>query len=193
MLSHHPHRIQGVEYYRGRLIAYSLGNFVFSPGSDAGRDSMILYATMTSEGVRAVRAEPVWVRIPVTVPVTSNGLWVLDIDYPPLNHVSLYLVRNDMVVAQDKMGSRVPRDERRQPARAPTTQLTLSEGQYDLWLQVQTSGAMVLPIHLMKPAEWNSAALNEQMLQGLLNAGRRRGCAAAAGRCRRGRRRAVRW
>jgi poly-gamma-glutamate synthesis protein (capsule biosynthesis protein) len=61
VLSHHPHVIQGVEFYRGKLIAYSLGNFVFSPGSDAGRDSMILHATMTSKGVRAVSAEPVWI------------------------------------------------------------------------------------------------------------------------------------
>lgn len=61
VLSHHPHVIQGVEFYRGKLIAYSLGNFVFSPGSDAGRDSMILYAKMTSKGVREVRAEPVWI------------------------------------------------------------------------------------------------------------------------------------
>jgi len=27
VIGHHPHRIQGIEYYRGRMIAYSLGNF----------------------------------------------------------------------------------------------------------------------------------------------------------------------
>jgi len=31
----HPHRTQGVEYYKGRLIVYSLGNFVFN-GFDEG-------------------------------------------------------------------------------------------------------------------------------------------------------------
>ncbi|MCB1050684.1 MAG: CapA family protein [Acidobacteria bacterium] len=29
VVCHHPHVIQGLEYYRGHLIAYSLGNFVF--------------------------------------------------------------------------------------------------------------------------------------------------------------------
>ncbi|HID07503.1 MAG TPA: CapA family protein [Armatimonadetes bacterium] len=29
VLGHHPHTPQGIEYYRGKLIAYSLGNFVF--------------------------------------------------------------------------------------------------------------------------------------------------------------------
>jgi poly-gamma-glutamate capsule biosynthesis protein CapA/YwtB (metallophosphatase superfamily) len=59
VLSSHPHVLQGVEFYRHRLIAYSLGNFVFSPGSDAGRDTMILHATMTPKGVSEVSAEPV--------------------------------------------------------------------------------------------------------------------------------------
>lgn len=115
-----------------------------------------------------LQPEPVWLLLPLRVLPGAEGVWVLDIDYPPLNQVSVYLVRNDMVVAQDKMGSRIPRDERRQPARAPTTQLTLSEGQYDLWLQVQTSGAMVLPMTLSRPGVFYGRALDEQMLQGLL-------------------------
>lgn len=61
VLSHHPHVIQGVEFYKKGLIAYSLGNFVFSPGSAAGRDSMILSATLTSKGVSKVSARPVWI------------------------------------------------------------------------------------------------------------------------------------
>lgn len=61
VLSHHPHRIQGVEYYRGRLIAYSLGNFVFSPGSEGGRDTMILHATLGPAGVSRAYAQPVYI------------------------------------------------------------------------------------------------------------------------------------
>lgn len=30
VVGHHPHRLQGVEFHRGKLIAYSLGNFLFS-------------------------------------------------------------------------------------------------------------------------------------------------------------------
>ena len=61
VLSHHPHVIEGVEYYRGKLIAYSLGNFVFSPGSTAGRDSIILHAVLGPTGVSQVRLDPVWI------------------------------------------------------------------------------------------------------------------------------------
>lgn len=115
-----------------------------------------------------LQPEPVWLHLPLRVLPGAEGVWVLDIDYPPLNLVSLYLVRDDMVAAQDKIGSRVTRDERRQPGRAPATQFTLSEGRYDLWLQVQTSGAMVLPMTLSRPAVFYARALDEQMLQGLL-------------------------
>lgn len=61
VLSHHPHVIQGVEFYRDKLIAYSLGNFVFSPGSAAARDSMVLHAKLGPKGVSGVWAEPVWI------------------------------------------------------------------------------------------------------------------------------------
>jgi poly-gamma-glutamate capsule biosynthesis protein CapA/YwtB (metallophosphatase superfamily) len=29
VIGHHPHILQGIEYYRGKMIAYSLGNFIF--------------------------------------------------------------------------------------------------------------------------------------------------------------------
>lgn len=71
VLSHHPHVIQGVEFYKKGLIAYSLGNFVFSPGSDAGRDSMILRLTLGPHGIRSVTARPV--RITSGRPNPSKG------------------------------------------------------------------------------------------------------------------------
>ncbi len=115
-----------------------------------------------------LQPEPVWLHLPLRVLPGADGVWVLDIDYPPLNLVSLYLVRDDVLLFEDKLGNRVARSERRQPGRAPATQFTLSEGRYDLWLQVQTSGAMVLPITISRPAVFYARALNEQMLQGLL-------------------------
>ncbi len=42
VLGHHPHVVQGIELYRGKLIAYSLGNFIFGSYSENVRDSMIL-------------------------------------------------------------------------------------------------------------------------------------------------------
>lgn len=33
-----------------------------------------------TSGTLGIRTEPVWIRIPVVVPPSSDGLWVLDID-----------------------------------------------------------------------------------------------------------------
>lgn len=42
VLGHHPHVLQGIEVYKGGLIAYSLGNFVFGSYSKKVKDSIIL-------------------------------------------------------------------------------------------------------------------------------------------------------
>ena len=41
ILGHHPHVLQGAEYYRGATILYSMGNFVFDMASPATYDSAL--------------------------------------------------------------------------------------------------------------------------------------------------------
>lgn len=43
---HHPHVLQGVEFYRGGLIAYSLGNFIFDQRHTKPRQSGLLYVKL---------------------------------------------------------------------------------------------------------------------------------------------------
>lgn len=122
-----------------------------------------------TSGTLGVRAEPVWLRIPVTVPVTSNGLWVLDIDYPVLQRIEVYLAADGHVTQQATLGSLQPYTQRPLRSRTHALPLTMLPGHaYDLLLRVETRGAMVLPITLNKPTTWHSKALNEQMLQGIL-------------------------
>lgn len=42
ILGHHPHVVQGIEYYKNKFIAYSLGNFIFGSYSKNVTVSMIL-------------------------------------------------------------------------------------------------------------------------------------------------------
>lgn len=42
IIGHHPHVLQPVEIYKDKIIAYSLGNFIFGGNSRYPRDSMIL-------------------------------------------------------------------------------------------------------------------------------------------------------
>lgn len=66
VLGGHPHVLQGVEFYRGAPIIYSLGNFVFDLDDDDRRQaglpsllSVIFRVTLTREGVRGVQFLPV--------------------------------------------------------------------------------------------------------------------------------------
>jgi poly-gamma-glutamate capsule biosynthesis protein CapA/YwtB (metallophosphatase superfamily) len=58
VLGHHPHILQELEVYRGRLIAYSLGNFVFGSESDKTNASIILLCTFKGKSLVRVEAVP---------------------------------------------------------------------------------------------------------------------------------------
>jgi poly-gamma-glutamate synthesis protein (capsule biosynthesis protein) len=60
VLSHHPHVIQAVERYKGRLIAYSLGDFVFDHYSRKTGEAFVLEAELGPDGVGAARIVPVY-------------------------------------------------------------------------------------------------------------------------------------
>jgi poly-gamma-glutamate synthesis protein (capsule biosynthesis protein) len=46
ILGHHPHVLQGIEWYKGKLIAYSLGNFIFGSYSENAKESILLKITL---------------------------------------------------------------------------------------------------------------------------------------------------
>ena len=58
ILGHHPHVLQGIEEYKGGLIAYSLGNFVFDMWLPETRKSMILNVYLDKEGIDGFRIIP---------------------------------------------------------------------------------------------------------------------------------------
>ncbi len=54
LVGHHPHVLQGVEYHRGGVIVYSLGNFVFSnPNRSTRRTGLLLVRLEPPPSVRA--------------------------------------------------------------------------------------------------------------------------------------------
>ena len=61
IIGHHPHVVQGVEIYRSKIIAYSLGNFIFSPGSSKGRQSVILSIRADRGKITGARIYPVYI------------------------------------------------------------------------------------------------------------------------------------
>ena len=65
VVGHHPHTFQGIEIYKGKLIAYSLGNFVFDQRDLENNQSILLRVTFNRE--RLLRAEIIPIEL-VTFP-----------------------------------------------------------------------------------------------------------------------------
>ncbi|AZP11357.1 diguanylate cyclase [Undibacterium parvum] len=116
-----------------------------------------------------MRKDAVWLHIPVAVTAASNGVWVLDIDYPVINRIDLYVTSEEQLIQQTTLGNLQPRAERAIDGRAHAFGLRLKPGSnYDLYLRVENTGAMILPISLNKPSMFHTRSLDEHMLQGLL-------------------------
>lgn len=60
VLGHHPHVIQGLEIYKNKLIAYSLGDFVFDHFSRKTGEAFILKCEMSQEKVLSATCIPVY-------------------------------------------------------------------------------------------------------------------------------------
>ena len=76
---HHPHIIQGFEAYNGKLIAHSLGNFIFDLNYHETFPSVILNAEIDASGFTAYSATPVYLDDYIPVPATgAMGNHLLD-------------------------------------------------------------------------------------------------------------------
>ncbi len=73
ILGHHPHVLQGIELYKGKLIAYSLGNFVFdNDWNDQCRHAMILLIRAGSDGPISYEVIPTYINA-LHQPVPFDG------------------------------------------------------------------------------------------------------------------------
>jgi len=59
VVGHHPHVLQGLDFRGGKLVAYSLGNFLFpDSGKPLPRETAVLEVTAGRDGVRSARVLP---------------------------------------------------------------------------------------------------------------------------------------
>ena len=61
ILGHHPHVVQGIEFYKQGVIAYSLGNFVFDLNLPKTWDTMILEFTLSRGGLLDLNIVPAYI------------------------------------------------------------------------------------------------------------------------------------
>ena len=115
-----------------------------------------------------VRREAVWLRIPVTVPERAEGRWVLDIDYPSLDRIDVYVVSDALVVRHIKMGDHLPVADRPLATRSHALALALEAGlDHELLLRIETTSSMIVPVRLMKAEAFHARESRTHLVQGL--------------------------
>ena len=115
-----------------------------------------------------VRRESVWLRLPLAV--QGQGRWVLELDYPPLNHIEVYLfARDGRLLSQHRMGSELAFDQRPMGTRAHALMLQLEPGEgQELLMRVSSTSSLVLPVVLHRADTFVTHEGRRQLLQGLM-------------------------
>jgi poly-gamma-glutamate capsule biosynthesis protein CapA/YwtB (metallophosphatase superfamily) len=72
LINHHPHVLQGFESYQGKLIAHSLGNFIFDLYYTETMPTLVLTLEMTKTGITGYRFTPAWINHWIPEPATGN-------------------------------------------------------------------------------------------------------------------------
>ncbi len=70
-IAHHPHVTQGLELYNNKLIAYSMGNFIFDQNFSATQHSFILYVWLDEGQFHRAEIVPLYVKGYKPTPATG--------------------------------------------------------------------------------------------------------------------------
>ncbi|MBD3335415.1 MAG: hypothetical protein GF355_07845 [Candidatus Eisenbacteria bacterium] len=78
-MNHHPHVLQGFEVYDGRLIAHSMGNFIFDLYYPETMPTIVLTLEMTKEAIVGYTFVPAWIDDYIPQPATGRlGREIMD-------------------------------------------------------------------------------------------------------------------
>lgn len=111
----------------------------------------------------------VWLALPLQVPPGQSGQWLLEIDYPGLQHIDVVQVRDGQMGIPATLGTAVPRAQWPLFSRAPLLPLVLQPGHEHLVLiRVASAGALAVPVRLLRPAVHQLREERTQAFQGLV-------------------------
>lgn len=72
VIGHHPHVLQGIEYYNDKPIAYSLGNFCFGGNTHPSEMDTIIFQTTYERDSSGTMGDPVLNIIPCSISSSSS-------------------------------------------------------------------------------------------------------------------------
>ncbi len=115
-----------------------------------------------------LRHGAVWLQVPLNVPVTESGRWLLEIDYPSLDRVDVHVVSDGRIVREVRLGDHLPFAQRPVKVRPHVVSLVLEPGmEHELLLRVQTTSSMIVPLRLIKQEALSLSEARFQWVQGI--------------------------
>ncbi len=115
-----------------------------------------------------VTDDTVWVRLPFLLAPTAPADWLFNLDVALMDEMSVYLVKDGRVVANQFTGKLVPVSQRPLPLRTMGVPLRLEHGApYELLVRLRNSGAMLVPAHFVRPTPYYANEARIQLLQGV--------------------------
>ena len=158
----------------GRVEAWPAVTTLADPGGHLDIDAVLkqgdrFAAPRKAYATLGVHKDVLWLRIPLSVPDGSVASWIMDIDYAVLNRVEMFVTVDGHVRQHGLAGNLQPVSGAARSTRTPALMLDLAPGRrHELYLRIENTGAMILPIRFSQPTVFHHAALGEQMLQGML-------------------------
>ncbi|MBE7417257.1 MAG: GGDEF domain-containing protein [Ideonella sp.] len=159
---------------RGEADAWPAITLLSDPGGswlveDAQQHQGELRAPEGARSNLGVRRDAVWLRLPLQVSLGGRGRWLLDIDYPSLDRVEVYQFTEGRMLQFTRVGDDLPFRLRPLQVRTHAVALELQPGlRHELWLRVQTTSSMVLPISLVTAERYHQREAGAQLLQGVI-------------------------
>jgi len=134
--------------------------------ADARQRAAAFAVPKVPEANFGVHRDALWLRLPLQVQ-GSDGRWTMQIDYPPLNRVDVYLLSQGQLVQQATLGNAQPFDARPVRSRAHALALDLPAGEHEIYLRVMTQSSMLVPISFLRSDAFLEQESSRQLLQGL--------------------------
>ena len=85
--------------------------------------------------------EEIWLKVTLKAPANSSK-YILDFPYAPLDYVTVYLERNQMIQRVVQSGDRVPFSERSIPYRTTNVEISLDTSPTNVWIQIKTESSL---------------------------------------------------
>ena len=131
LINHHPHVLQGFEAYDGKLIAHSLGNFVFDLYYPETMPTLVLTIEIEKHGITGYRFTPAWINHWIPEPAVgdlgraiiqrladdSRPMNALVVPIAGTNEARIHLSRAEVDSIVTDHEATLPPRERRQPRR----------------------------------------------------------------------------